>query len=756
MRLRRLAAIMTMVTLTAGSVPEIYPDMENIFNIAAEADEENITIHNSKGSSKAVRQMGTYDSTQRWSTVVQSYVYDNNDGTFTVFDNGYNGSITADIYNASDYSYVSGVTIPMELSAFGGFYAGEKYNYIVFGQNNANSSNSVEVIRIVKYSKDFKRISSVSVKDCYTCYPFNAGSLRFAEGGGELIIHTARKRYDGHQSQLTLILDSESLELKNKNDLGSLQRNHVSHSFNQFVLYDNGKFLLGDHGDAYPRSIGLHIYSDGKYSKEITLMDIPGDVGANCTGVTMGGLEFSDTHYLSAINSIDHSKVTKYTSNNMEGLKSDERNIVILSANKETGATNKIYLTDYVDKGLIGSTPYLVKISDNSFIALWEEFNVSTGKSNCVKYVKLDGEGKAISEVKKLSNTNLSSDCQPTVIDNKIMWYINKTDGTRNIYSIDLEKEKTAQNITVSGIRDITYGETPLYINVTPDNKSGLGDFVFSSSNTDTAYFSSGNILNIRGTGETEITISQAGNSEYQKFTYTQKLTVNPRNISLESVSYGDKTAVIDGVLSGDDVSIKFEELQIQELISYNDAQVDVICSGISLTGKDAENYHIPNSTNKISLDRNDVVIADISCDNNVVKNAFFKGSSVSVAANTGLGSYVSEWILNGKTVSYDENLTLIADGDISLVAVTEDAPLGDVDEDGTVSSSDASMVLGEYAILSTGGEATFTRRQKASADVDNDKTTDSRDASIILSYYAYRSSGGKITNMKQWLTNNN
>ena len=67
---------------------------------------------------------------------------------------------------------------------------------------------------------------------------------------------------------------------------------------------------------------------------------------------------------------------------------------------------------------------------------------------------------------------------------------------------------------------------------------------------------------------------------------------------------------------------------------------------------------------------------------------------------------------------------------------------IGDVNEDGKVDSADASLVLAEYALIQTGGELTFTQRQKNAADVNKDGKTDSSDASKILEYYAAISTG--------------
>ena len=85
--------------------------------------------------------------------------------------------------------------------------------------------------------------------------------------------------------------------------------------------------------------------------------------------------------------------------------------------------------------------------------------------------------------------------------------------------------------------------------------------------------------------------------------------------------------------------------------------------------------------------------------------------------------------------------------GDSSMTFVNEDNDyaLGDVNGDGNIEASDASKILAEYSIISTGGKGTFTENQKKSADVDNNGIINSSDASLILSYYSYTLTGGTL-----------
>ncbi|GEM_PF-6284076 len=81
------------------------------------------------------------------------------------------------------------------------------------------------------------------------------------------------------------------------------------------------------------------------------------------------------------------------------------------------------------------------------------------------------------------------------------------------------------------------------------------------------------------------------------------------------------------------------------------------------------------------------------------------------------------------------------------------DFKIGDLDGNEIINASDASLVLSEYAALSTGKESILTLEQKNISDINNDGFIDSVDASKILSYYAYQSAGGSI-NFEEYLNN--
>lgn len=77
---------------------------------------------------------------------------------------------------------------------------------------------------------------------------------------------------------------------------------------------------------------------------------------------------------------------------------------------------------------------------------------------------------------------------------------------------------------------------------------------------------------------------------------------------------------------------------------------------------------------------------------------------------------------------------------------VTSDNALGDPNGDSKIDAKDASFVLVEYSLLSTGGKSSLTEKARTAADVNKDSKVDSKDASVLLQYYSYTSTGGTDT----------
>ncbi len=71
------------------------------------------------------------------------------------------------------------------------------------------------------------------------------------------------------------------------------------------------------------------------------------------------------------------------------------------------------------------------------------------------------------------------------------------------------------------------------------------------------------------------------------------------------------------------------------------------------------------------------------------------------------------------------------------------DEMLGDIDCDGVIDASDASLILKMYTEISTGKDVDTNSAEYISANVDKSLAVDASDASYVLSYYVYTSTGG-------------
>lgn len=242
---------------------------------------------------------------------VLNYLVKNADGTITNVDcRGEIKVITSDNKGKTLWKK----TVPHEFGTFGGFFSGEKYNFIVFGSStNPEKNPDGEVLRIVKYNKKFKKLGSVSIsaKDADAQSAIWSGCARFAENGDTLVLHTARKKFNGHQANLTITINTDKMKVTS---IDKAEFQYVSHSFDQFVIFDqyDNKFfpVYLDLGDGYPRAVVLHQatpeeldlpfmeYIDGHGT---ILYDIPGEIGDNYTGVQIVGFQASTSNYLTVI-----------------------------------------------------------------------------------------------------------------------------------------------------------------------------------------------------------------------------------------------------------------------------------------------------------------------------------------------------------------------------------------------------------------------------------------------------------------------
>ena len=365
-----------------------------------------------------------YDKGGSWAGVVTSYLYAEADGTLTRVEAGQT-DVTVARYSPN-LELISQQTLALELPLYGGFFHGERHNFLIFGQENPAEDDAVEVIRVVKYTHDWVRVGDWRLYGGNTAEPFTAGSLRCAESGGILHIRTCHKMYkteDGVNHQANLMLSIRTADMTLTNSLTGLQNRvygYVSHSFNQFLAMDGERIIALDHGDAFPRSVVLFRYPEqlpagGDYGRAeyVELLPISGPVGQNATGVTVGGLAVTDHAYLTVGTTVDQ-QAGDHSPN-------AQRNVYLTVTRKTdftAAGTELIFLTDHEpDSGVRLGNPQIADVGAGRYLVIWSE-----DSGTC--WVLVDENGKRLGAMENSGELH-RSDCQPIRWSGKLIWYVN-------------------------------------------------------------------------------------------------------------------------------------------------------------------------------------------------------------------------------------------------------------------------------------------------------------------------------------------
>ncbi len=335
-------------------------------------------------------------------------------------------------YYDKSYNCQSRYLLNTELTAFGGFYESDDHYYVLSGDQNVEEDGDRIVYSVVKYDKSWNRLDSLELRGCYTVYPFEDGSARMAMYGDYLYIYTCHTMYANAagvttQANASIVVDTKDMTYSDMNmGTASVEYGYVTNSLNQYIEIDGKDVILVDHGNAYPRSVVLMRYNDAAASGQlrgqcdyVDVLKIAGEVGDNNTGVSVGGLEIAADAYLVAGNTvIQDENFDQY----------DTSDVFIAAVDKDTLEVKVNKITSYVEGEDSSLTPQLVKINDNKFMLMWQSYEY-------MNYVLVDGKGNVISDIYTMDA--YTSDCQPIVVGNKVVWYVWYVSETF-FYEIDL------------------------------------------------------------------------------------------------------------------------------------------------------------------------------------------------------------------------------------------------------------------------------------------------------------------------------
>ena len=505
-----------------------------------------------------------------WSSVTNSYLVQNSDGTLTRLENTSSG-IVVENYSADGKKLISQRTISKELNLFGGFYSGKDYNYLVFGQNNTAESDSKEVVRVVKYTKSWSKVNSCSISGVNTTKPFSAGSLRMEEAGGKLYVYTCHEMYAdsngiNHQANMFFTIDESSMSLTDSMyDVSNLTDGYVSHSFNQFIKADeSGKYIFRvDHSESSNyfmngsylsvNGITLTKYkADGKSTAVSVSIPVKFDMNkSNYTGASIGGFELGSGNCLIA-----------YAKDVSSSCKT--RNVYISVTDELFNGTQNIALTNYGTSSKVTcSTPQLIKINDNLFLVMWEEYNSSTGKT-ATKTMTVDSNGKTVT--KAISHSFGLSDCQPIICsDGMVKWYVTNNSAPTlyklSPFALDDYHEHSYTKTVLSNATCTTA--------CTVKYTCSCGDF-YTETIPATGHKSSGWIVDkaasigVKGSKHMECTVCK-------KVLETAEIPALSRiSISKASVTLSTSTYAYDGKAKKPDVTVKLNGKTLKNGTDYS------------------------------------------------------------------------------------------------------------------------------------------------------------------------------------------
>lgn len=226
--------------------------------------------------------------------------------------------------------------------------------------------------------------------------PMVAATSRLAYHEGRLaLLHGINVDYDPevearHQKAMTTHFDATT---------GAATRTStmwVSHSFDQRLFWDGMGFVELHLGDAYPRSIALGRFSDGKTgTKTYDLFKPKGELGANNTFTRLGGIApiaTGDFGYLVVFTTDRSPTETTAILNGTRDLAflrvsrgfatMDEKGTAFVdgAATQEVmssgkAATNKLsWLTDYAAETAQADRPHVAAITGDQVVVLWERW----------------------------------------------------------------------------------------------------------------------------------------------------------------------------------------------------------------------------------------------------------------------------------------------------------------------------------------------------------------------------------------------
>lgn len=374
---------------------------------------------------KIKQQYGYGQYSGNWAHPDSTYYYEQK-GNFVVVNRSGNNLeiVTLD----ANMKYKKKKTVKLgSFDYFGGVYAAADNNfYVAVGFDNSQEAKNKTVIKVYKYDKNWKKKKTCNIKSNAKnsfdgiVQPFRGGNCKMTLVGDTLYLFSCRtmfKHSDGlnHQSNIAFQIDTKKMTYKNEN------QSYTSHSFNQYVDYQDGSLYLVDHGDAYPRALKLTIvdgYQTKSEKKEsYNLFNFEGAIGANYTGATVGGMAIGAKKILVCGTSLPQNKKVAGVKGNTGCV---TQNVFVTVTDRETGKTSFKWITQLNPKSAavkVGETR-IIRIKDDRFVLL---YTTTKGQKQTLNYMVLSESGKVVKK-KTYSSVLFDASSQPILYNGFIQW----------------------------------------------------------------------------------------------------------------------------------------------------------------------------------------------------------------------------------------------------------------------------------------------------------------------------------------------
>lgn len=311
--------------------------------------------------------------------------------------------------------------------------------YIVWGKADSDDKTGTVTMAVSKYKKNGTLVKTYKHKTTVTGsarIPFNAGNCDVTFVGDVLVCNYALERYDGHQSNGVLSVNTKNMTLNTDYE------NYVSHAFDQRVLTDKDNVVwFANHGDCSPR--GFNVAGDTEYTyKPEALNFTPFHFYApasahddmqvlNRTNASLGGIVETSSGLMLIGSSVKSLKASGYNT--------QAQNLFIMYAEPDRkiedgvsrsgiclgeNVTDKSvkWLTSYSKYDV--ENPQVVYTDDDRIIVLWEKVKPA-GINPAWKgtyYMVLSANGKVLQKATQIKGVRLHANEEPIYKDGYVYW----------------------------------------------------------------------------------------------------------------------------------------------------------------------------------------------------------------------------------------------------------------------------------------------------------------------------------------------